>query len=118
MPPKDKVVADLNKRSALAQHGATVVMACRNLAKAEHAAEKIRALHPTGELVILHLNLADLNLVRNFAATVKARFDRLDLLVNNAGIMIPPFGMTEQGFESQFGINHLGHFALTGLLLE
>lgn len=102
----------------LAQRGATVIMACRNLEKAHRAAEQIERLNPVGELVVMALDLADLDSVRSFAAAFKERFERLDLLINNAGIMVRPFDTTKQGFESQFGTNHLGHFALTGLLLD
>ncbi|MGY2895919.1 oxidoreductase [Deinococcus sp. UYEF24] len=102
----------------LAQHGATVILACRNKEKAEAAAGQIRALHPKGEVVVMALDLTDLNSVRAFADAFKASYDHLDLLVNNAGIMVPPLGRTAQGFESQFGVNHLGHFALTARLIE
>ncbi len=102
----------------LAQRGATVIMACRNLEKANRAAEQIRALRPTGEVVVMQLDLADLDLVRQFAEHFQAEHDRLDLLINNAGIMVPPFGTTEQGFEQQLGVNHLGHFALTTQLID
>lgn len=103
---------------ALAQKGATVVMACRNLEKANPAADQIRQTNPTGTVVVMQLDLGDLGSVRGFAAAFQDRYDRLDLLINNAGIMAPPLGRTAQGFESQFGVNHLGHFALTGLLLN
>jgi len=102
----------------LGERGATVIMACRNLAKAERAAEALRALRPAGEVVVMQLDLADLDSVCHFAENFKARYTRLDLLINNAGIMVPPLGKTKQGFESQFGTNHLGHFALTAQLLE
>lgn len=101
----------------LAQHGATVIMACRNAEKAEKAAAEIRALHPTGEVVVMPLDLSDLKSVHAFADEFSATYDRLDLLINNAGIMVPPLGRTAQGFETQFGVNHLGHFALTARLL-
>lgn len=101
----------------LAQHGAVVVMACRNAQKAEAAANKIRALNPTGEVVVMALDLSDLKSVQDFAEAFRASHDRLDLLVNNAGIMVPPLGRTAQGFETQFGVNHLAHFALTAQLL-
>lgn len=103
---------------ALAQHGATVVMACRNMEKAERAAEQIRALNPRGNVVVMQLDLADLASVHSFTESFKAQYDRLDLLINNAGIMVPPLGRTEQGFETQFGVNHLGHFALTADLID
>jgi NAD(P)-dependent dehydrogenase (short-subunit alcohol dehydrogenase family) len=103
---------------ALAQKGATVIMACRNAQKANPAAERINALKPTGKIVVMPLDLGDLDSVRAFAAEFRAHYTRLDLLINNAGVMMPPYGKTVQGFEQQFGINHLGHFALTGLLLD
>lgn len=102
----------------LAQKGGTVVMACRNLEKAERAAEKIRQSGIRGELDIIHLDLSDLESVRTFADEFKEKYRRLDLLINNAGLMVVPFGTTAQGFESQIGVNHLGHFALTALLIE
>lgn len=103
---------------ALAQHGATVIMACRNLEKANTAANKIQALNPSGRVMVMQLDLADLDSVHTFANTFKETYTDLHLLINNAGIMIPPFGLTAQGFESQFGVNHLGHFALTALLID
>ncbi|MBZ0294851.1 MAG: SDR family NAD(P)-dependent oxidoreductase [Anaerolineae bacterium] len=103
---------------ALAQKGATVIMACRSMKKADMAADKIRTLNPSGSVTIMALDLGDLDSVRSFAAAFRAQYDRLDLLINNAGVMIPPYGKTVQGFEQQFGVNHLGHFALTGLLLD
>jgi NAD(P)-dependent dehydrogenase (short-subunit alcohol dehydrogenase family) len=102
----------------LAQKGATVIMACRSLPKANAAADQIKALNPAGKIVVMALDLGDLESVRAFATAFLAQYDRLDLLINNAGVMVPPYGKTKQGFEQQFGINHLGHFALTGLLLE
>lgn len=103
---------------ALAKKGATVVMACRNQQKGEATAQQIRDEKPKGSAEVMHLDLGDLDSVRAFADEFKRQYDRLDLLINNAGIMHPPFGKTKQGFETQFGINHLGHFALTGLLLD
>ena len=102
----------------LAERGATVVMACRNAQKAGTAAERIRALGPAGEIVVMALDLADLDSVRAFAEQFGAKYDRLDVLVNNAGVMVPPQGTTAQGFETQFGVNHLGHFALTAHLMD
>lgn len=103
---------------ALARKGAHVVMASRSTAKAETAAQAIRAEVPAAQLTLLALDLASLASVRSFAAQVAARWPRLDLLINNAGVMAPPRGETEDGFEMQFGVNHLAHFALTGLLIE
>jgi NAD(P)-dependent dehydrogenase (short-subunit alcohol dehydrogenase family) len=102
----------------LAEKGATVNMACRNLAKANPKADEIRERHPGAKVEVMQLDLADLESVRSFADAFRAKYDRLDLLINNAGVMVPPYGKTVQGFETQFGINHLGHFALTGALLD
>jgi len=103
---------------ALAKKGAIVIMACRNMEKANEAADRIRSEHPSGEIVVLRLDLGDLDSIHVFVDKFENQYDRLDLLINNAGIMHPPYGKTKQGFESQFGVNHLGHFALTGLLLD
>ena len=102
----------------LAGKGATVVMACRNLEKANPKAEEIRAAHPGADVEVMQLDLSDLDSVQRFADAFRAKHSRLDLLINNAGIMVPPYGKTAQGFETQFGVNHLGHFALTGSLLD
>ena len=101
----------------LADKGATVIMACRNLDKANPKVDEIRAAHPDANVEVMELDLSDLDSVRAFAEAFRAKYPRLDLLINNAGIMIPPYGKTAQGFETQFGVNHLGHFALTGALL-
>jgi NAD(P)-dependent dehydrogenase (short-subunit alcohol dehydrogenase family) len=103
---------------ALAQRGAIVILACRNMQKANSAADQVRQLNPAGKVAVMQLDLGDLNSVRTFADAFRAKNDRLNLLINNAGIMFTPYGKTVQGFEQQFGINHLGHFALTGLLLD
>jgi len=102
----------------LATKGATVIMACRSIANANLAADRIQALKPSGQVVVMALDLGDLASVRTFAAAFRQHYDRLDLLINNAGVAKPPYGKTAQGFEQQFGINHLGHFALTGLMLD
>jgi NAD(P)-dependent dehydrogenase (short-subunit alcohol dehydrogenase family) len=102
----------------LARHGARVVIACRDTEKGERAADRIRAAVPAAEVEVKALDLADLASVRFFAEGLGAEHDRLDLLVNNAGVMAPPRRLTKDGFESQLGTNHLGHFALTGLLLS
>lgn len=103
---------------ALAQHGATTIMGCRNLQKATVAADQIRTTQPSGDVAVMQLDLGDLESVRQFVSQFRDSYDRLDLLINNAGIMMPPYGKTAQGFETQIGVNHLGHFALTGLLLD
>ena len=103
---------------ALAHKGGAVIMACRDLAKATTAAGTIQVENPAGSVVVMQLDLGDLDSVDAFVAEFKDRYDRLDLLINNAGIMHPPYGQTKQGFESQFGVNHLGHYALTGQLLD
>lgn len=103
---------------ALAEKNAEVILAVRNRAKGSAAEEKIRARHPQAQVKVMDLDLADLNSVRKFAAEFKKQHDRLDLLINNAGVMAPPYSKTADGFELQFGSNHLGHFALTGLLLD
>jgi NAD(P)-dependent dehydrogenase (short-subunit alcohol dehydrogenase family) len=99
---------------ALARRGAMVVLACRDLDKATVAAARIGA----GAVRILRLDLASLDSVREAAGELRSSYDRLDLLINNAGLMMPPYGRTADGFELQFGTNHLGHFALTGLVLD
>lgn len=101
----------------LARAGATVVMACRDLGRGEDARADVAAAAPTGAVILERLDLADLSSVREFAARAASKWPRLDLLINNAGIMAPPRSETADGFELQFGTNHLGHFALTGLLL-
>jgi NAD(P)-dependent dehydrogenase (short-subunit alcohol dehydrogenase family) len=102
----------------LAEKKATVIIAVRNLQKGNSAAEKIRGFHPDADLNIMELDLANLESVRDFAHQFKTQYSRLDLLINNAGVMMPPYSKTADGFELQFGTNHLGHFALTGLLFD
>jgi NAD(P)-dependent dehydrogenase (short-subunit alcohol dehydrogenase family) len=102
----------------LAAAGATVIAAARSAEKAEAARAKILAAHPEAQVEPQVLDLADLASVREFAATVAADHETLELLVNNAGVMMPPRSLTADGFELQFGTNHLGHFALTGLLFD
>jgi NAD(P)-dependent dehydrogenase (short-subunit alcohol dehydrogenase family) len=100
----------------LSRAGADVVMACRNVQKGETAAAELRAAVPDAQVQVAALDLSSLDSVRAFAAGLDA--GGLDLLINNAGIMMTPQQTTADGFELQFGTNHLGHFALTGLLLE
>jgi NAD(P)-dependent dehydrogenase (short-subunit alcohol dehydrogenase family) len=102
----------------LARRGARVVLACRDEGRGRAAEERIRSEVPGAEVGFGRLDLADLASVRAFSAAYgKQHGPRLDLLVNNAGVMALPRGRTADGFETQFGVNHLGHFALTGLLL-
>lgn len=102
---------------ALAAKGARVIMACRNLEKAEEAAARVRAKVPGADLEVRALDLGSLASIHAFAEAFEREHPALHLLINNAGIMMCPFGKTADGFETQFGTNHLGHFALTGLLL-
>ena len=103
---------------ALALKGAKVIMACRSLEKGEKARQQILEMDPEAELEVWPLDLASLRSVRSFADKFNARGDRLDLLINNAGLMAIPENRTEEGFEMQFGVNYLGHFALTALLWQ
>lgn len=103
--------------AALAEHGAEVVLACRNTDKAATAADAIRRRCPAARLEVRALDLADLDSVATFADGMNATHQRLDLLVNNAGLMAIDEAHTAQGLEMQFGVNHLGHFALTARLL-
>jgi NAD(P)-dependent dehydrogenase (short-subunit alcohol dehydrogenase family) len=103
---------------AFARKKMHVIMACRSEEKARAAIVKIKKEVPGADLKYLHLDLMDLDSVRSFASAFKKEFNRLDLLINNAGIMIPPFQKTKQGFESQMGVNYFSHFLLTGLLLD
>ncbi len=103
---------------ALAGCGAQVTLAVRDTAKGEQAAAGIRKAHPTAAIEVSALDLASLASIREFAAAWSSDHpDGLDLLINNAGVMALPQRVTADGFEMQFGTNHLGHFALTGLLL-
>ncbi len=104
--------------AVLAQRGADTVLACRDTARGEAAAARIRQAAPGASVHVVRLDLASLASVRAAAGQVLAAWPRIDLLINNAGLMWPAYGKTADGFELQFGTNHLGHFALTGLLLE
>jgi NAD(P)-dependent dehydrogenase (short-subunit alcohol dehydrogenase family) len=104
---------------ALATAGAAVILACRSDEKGQEAAGRIIAEHPQARVSVKTLDLSSLASVRAFAAETVREHHRLDLLINNAGVMMPPERtLTDDGFELQFGINHLGHFALTALLLD
>jgi NAD(P)-dependent dehydrogenase (short-subunit alcohol dehydrogenase family) len=108
----------LETAAALAEAGATVVLACRDTGKAEDARALIDARGGSGRVEILALDLGDLSAIAEAAAETRERFPSVDLLINNAGVMIPPRMTTADGFELQFGTNHLGHFAYTGQVLE
>lgn len=103
---------------AFAKKEIEVVMACRTESKAKKAMENIQKIVPVAQLHFLELDLMDLTSVHAFSKNFLSRFNRLDLLINNAGIMIPPFQLTKDGFESQMGVNYYSHFVLTGLLME
>jgi NAD(P)-dependent dehydrogenase (short-subunit alcohol dehydrogenase family) len=103
---------------ALAAKGAHVVLAVRNLDKGRSAADLIARRNPGAQVTLQELDLTSLDSVRAAADELKSRFDGIDLLINNAGVMWTPKSTTKDGFELQFGTNHLGHFAFTGLLLD
>ncbi|UMB68962.1 SDR family NAD(P)-dependent oxidoreductase [Mycobacterium paraterrae] len=103
--------------AALAQAGAHVVLAVRNLEKGNLALARIVAANPGADVTLQELDLSSLDSVRAAAAALRETYARVDLLINNAGVMWTPKQLTADGFEMQFGTNHLGHFALTGLLL-
>ena len=109
----------LEAAKILSTKGAKVIMAVRNLDKGNQAAKTILSEYPNAQVDVMQLDLADLESVRKFADEFKSKYTQLHILINNAGVMWPPRReSTKQGFESQFGINHLGHFALTGYLLD
>src|SRR6201996_4317076 len=104
--------------AALADRGAHVVLAVRNLDKGKDAAARITAQSPHADVELQELDLTSLDSIRAAARQLRSDHDRIDLLINNAGVMYPPKANTKDGFELQFGTNHLGHFAFTGLLLD
>ncbi|KAM6942700.1 retinol dehydrogenase 13-like [Xenentodon cancila] len=110
----------IGKETALdmAQRGARVILACRDMTRARIAADEIRQKSGNGNVVVKKLDLASLQSVRDLARDVQENESRLDILINNAGIMMCPKWETEDGFEMQFGVNHLGHFLLTDCLLD
>jgi NAD(P)-dependent dehydrogenase (short-subunit alcohol dehydrogenase family) len=108
----------LETARVLAGHGAEVVLACRNLDRAKRAADLIRAEDRRASIAMVRLDLASLASVREAAAEIRATCPRLALLINNAGAMELPYERTEDGFELTLATNHLGHFALTGLVLD
>jgi NAD(P)-dependent dehydrogenase (short-subunit alcohol dehydrogenase family) len=103
---------------ALATGGATVVLACRDPERTSRAAQRLKADLPGARLDTITLDLASLASVRSAAAELRSRHARVDVLINNAGVMWAPKGKTADGFETHFGTNHLGHFAFTGLVLD
>ena len=103
---------------ALARKGAHVALACRNEEKGQDALNRIRRETPAANVELLSLDLASLDSVRSCAADFQAKHQRLDLLINNAGVMVPPRSQTAEGLEMQIGVNYFGHFALTGLLID
>ncbi len=108
----------LETAKALADKGAHVVLAVRNLDKGNQAVSQITAKSPNAVVALQQLDLTSLQAIREAAEEIKAAHQRIDLLINNAGVMYTDKGTTKDGFELQFGTNHLGHFALTGLLLD
>jgi NAD(P)-dependent dehydrogenase (short-subunit alcohol dehydrogenase family) len=104
--------------TALAAKGAHVVLAVRNLEKGKEAADRITSASPGASVALQELDLTSLESVRAAAEELRAKHDTIDLLINNAGVMNTPKSTTKDGFELQFGTNHLGHFAFTGLLVD
>jgi NAD(P)-dependent dehydrogenase (short-subunit alcohol dehydrogenase family) len=104
--------------SALAEHGAHVILAVRNLDKGKNAAALITRRNPGSSVALQELDLTSLDSIRTAAKQLRSDHDRIDLLINNAGVMFTPESTTKDGFELQFGTNHLGHFALAGFLLD
>ncbi|PKP10416.1 MAG: short-chain dehydrogenase [Bacteroidetes bacterium HGW-Bacteroidetes-4] len=103
----------------LSLKGANVVMAVRNPDKGQRALQEIKAQYPKVRIDLMTLDLADLDSVHTFADEFQKKYSQLNVLINNAGVMFPPQReLSKQGFEIQFAVNHLGHFALTGLLLK
>lgn len=101
----------------LAKKDVEVILACRNLLKAEEAKSKIVSDYPKSKIKIMKVDVSRLREVREFADQCQKQYQKIDLLINNAGIMMSPFKITEDGFENQLATNYIGHFALTGLLL-
>lgn len=102
----------------LANKNAKVIIAVRNPQKGEKALDKIKAENAKADASVMIVDLADLKSVEKFAKEFQKKYDRLDMLINNAGVMVPPYSKTTDGFELQFGTNHLGHYALTGHLVD
>ena len=101
-----------------AKRGSRVILACRSVERGQAAVEKVKRRANSEDIVFVQLDLASLQSVRDFSTKILEEEAHIDLLINNAGVMIPPYTLTKDGFELQFGVNHLGHFLLTNLLLE
>ncbi len=108
----------LEAARVLAMKNATVILAVRNPAKGQQALQSIMAQYSQADAQVMSLDLADLKSIEKFAAEFKKKYKKLDILINNAGVMIPPYSLTNDGFELQIGTNHLGHFALTAQLFD
>lgn len=104
--------------AGLARKGAHTILACRDRARGQAVMSRIRSESPDARVEIMMLDLESLSAIRTFAEAFEARHDRLDILVNNAGVLLVPYGTTRDGFERHLGVNHLGHFALTGRLMR
>lgn len=102
----------------MAQRGARVILACRSPERGEAAVQVVKERSKNEAVVFAQLDLASLQSVRDFATRILNQEPRIDILINNAGVMVPPYTKTEDGFELQFGVNHLAHFLLTNLLLD
>jgi len=102
----------------LARKGAATVLACRSVERGQRALDALQSEVPAADAVLMELDLASLDSIGRFADAFRERHERLDLLINNAGIMAVPYARTADGFESQLGVNHLGHFALTGQIID
>jgi len=104
--------------TVLAQRGAATILACRDVSRGRAAADAIQHAGALGPVDVLSIDLGSLASIRQAAARLQATYDRLDVLINNAGVMLVAYGTTQDGFERHLGINHLGHFAWTGLLYD
>ena len=102
----------------LAKRHARVIMACRDVQRGKRAAEDIQREICSGQLVVKTLDLASFSSIRDFANDINSSEEKINILVNNAGVFGPPFSLTEDGYETTFAVNHLGHFLLTNLLLD
>ncbi len=103
---------------AFAEKGAEVILTSRSIEKGETAKAEILKINPDGKIVVMELDLMEFASIKKFANSFKEKYDKLDILLNNAGIMTTPYFLTKDGLEAQNGTNHFGHFALTGQLLD